>query len=81
MNSEFIDSCLSFRCKADLKGSERQKMASEISGLLPKDIQDLVLKSKILVVGAGGVGCELLKNLVLTGYKDIHIVRDKFIVN
>lgn len=56
-------------------------MASEISGLLPKDIQDLVLKSKILVVGAGGVGCELLKNLVLTGYKDIHIVSDKFIAN
>lgn len=52
-------------------------MASEINGLLPKDIQELVLKSKILVVGAGGVGCELLKNLVLTGFKDIHIVRDK----
>ncbi|CAL8069551.1 unnamed protein product [Orchesella dallaii] len=49
-------------------------MASEINGLLPKDIQDLVLKSKIFVVGAGGVGCELLKNLVLTGFKDIHII-------
>ncbi|ODM91116.1 SUMO-activating enzyme subunit 2 [Orchesella cincta] len=49
-------------------------MASEINGLLPKDIQNLVLTSKILVVGAGGVGCELLKNLVLTGFKDIHII-------
>jgi ubiquitin-like 1-activating enzyme E1 B len=26
------------------------------------------------MVGAGGIGCELLKNLVLTGFGDIHIV-------
>lgn len=26
------------------------------------------------MVGAGGIGCELLKNLVLTGYGEIHIV-------
>jgi len=30
--------------------------------------------SKILVVGAGGIGCELLKNLVLTGFKDITVI-------
>ncbi|KAG7665233.1 UBA2 [[Candida] subhashii] len=26
------------------------------------------------MVGAGGIGCELLKNLILTGYHEIHIV-------
>ena len=26
------------------------------------------------MVGAGGIGCELLKNLVLTGFAEIHIV-------
>jgi molybdopterin/thiamine biosynthesis adenylyltransferase len=26
------------------------------------------------MVGAGGIGCELLKNLVLSGFGDIHIV-------
>ena len=26
------------------------------------------------MVGAGGIGCELLKNLVLTGFGEIHIV-------
>lgn len=26
------------------------------------------------MVGAGGIGCELLKNLALTGFGDIHIV-------
>lgn len=28
----------------------------------------------MLMVGAGGIGCELLKNLVLTGFGEIHIV-------
>lgn len=28
----------------------------------------------MLLVGAGGVGCELLKNLVLTGFGEIHII-------
>ena len=32
------------------------------------------LQSRILMVGAGGIGCELLKNLVLTGFGEIHIV-------
>jgi ubiquitin-like 1-activating enzyme E1 B len=27
-----------------------------------------------LLVGAGGIGCELLKNLLLTGFGEIHIV-------
>lgn len=26
------------------------------------------------MVGAGGIGCELLKNLVLLGFGDIHVV-------
>lgn len=28
----------------------------------------------MLLVGAGGIGCELLKNLVLSGFKEVHIV-------
>ncbi|KEF53060.1 ubiquitin-like 1-activating enzyme E1 B [Exophiala aquamarina CBS 119918] len=34
----------------------------------------LVKESKVLLVGAGGIGCELLKNLVLTGFGEIHII-------
>ena len=27
------------------------------------------------MVGAGGIGCELIKNLVLTGFEDVELVR------
>ena len=53
-------------------------MASAVKGLLPEDIQEKVNSSKIFVVGAGGIGCELLKNVVLFGFKEIHIVSTKF---
>jgi ubiquitin-like 1-activating enzyme E1 B len=34
----------------------------------------LTAQSRVLMVGAGGIGCELLKNLVLAGFGEIHIV-------
>jgi ubiquitin-like 1-activating enzyme E1 B len=38
------------------------------------DFATKVSSSKLLVVGAGGIGCELLKNMVLTGFRDITVV-------
>lgn len=42
----------------------------------PNKLVDAIKNSKILVVGAGGIGCELLKNLVLSGFSEIVVVCD-----
>ncbi|KAK7343158.1 hypothetical protein VNO80_26121 [Phaseolus coccineus] len=34
----------------------------------------VVKDAKVLMVGAGGIGCELLKTLALSGFPDIHII-------
>lgn len=49
-------------------------MAASVSGVFTPDLAEKILTSKILVVGAGGIGCEVLKNLVMSGFKDIEIV-------
>lgn len=39
------------------------------------DILDFILSScKILIIGAGGLGCELLKDLAMMGFKHLHII-------
>ncbi|CAF9910654.1 MAG: E1 ubiquitin-activating protein uba2 [Alectoria fallacina] len=48
----------------------RDRFAKQSLGYLYPRIK----QSRTLMVGAGGIGCELLKNLVLTGFGEIHIV-------
>ncbi|KID88908.1 Molybdenum cofactor biosynthesis, MoeB [Metarhizium guizhouense ARSEF 977] len=41
---------------------------------LGASLNSSVKQARVLMVGAGGIGCELLKNLALTGFSEIHIV-------
>ncbi|XP_052893355.1 SUMO-activating enzyme subunit 2 [Anopheles moucheti] len=49
-------------------------MAAQLDGVFGTGLQKKITDSKVLVVGAGGIGCEVLKNLVLTGFQDIEII-------
>eukprot|EP00117_Sycon_ciliatum_P042930 scpid51679/ scgid4471/ SUMO-activating enzyme subunit 2; Anthracycline-associated resistance ARX; Ubiquitin-like 1-activating enzyme E1B len=45
-----------------------------LSKVLGDDLHQLVSGAKFLMVGAGGIGCELLKNLVLSGFQNIEVI-------
>ncbi|CAI7633852.1 unnamed protein product [Penicillium glandicola] len=47
---------------------------SSLKRSLGVDLTRSLKESRVLLVGAGGIGCELLKNLVLSGFGEIHII-------
>eukprot|EP00980_Cylindrotheca_fusiformis_P007968 scaffold1697_cov120-Cylindrotheca_fusiformis.AAC.50 len=45
-----------------------------IEATLGSDLLKKIQNSKILLVGGGGIGCELLKNLSLTGFRHVEVI-------
>lgn len=41
---------------------------SKLNIIYGKETTDKILESNVLVVGAGGIGCELMKTLSVTGF-------------
>jgi len=54
--------------------TKNDSMVSHLVRLLGDDLFAEVCKSKILVVGAGGIGCELVKDLVQTGFVNLELI-------
>jgi len=57
-----------------MAGSDDSSLAENAPAVLSKQLGHKVMTTPILVVGAGGIGCELLKNLVLSGFKKITVI-------
>ncbi|XP_003370696.1 hypothetical protein Tsp_09908 [Trichinella spiralis] len=80
----FIDAQLAQWRKQPLSGAQRSSVNVSARGPLDHlsirtKIQSTKIASdftskKLLVVGAGGIGCELLKTLVLSGFADIEVI-------
>ena len=49
-------------------------MTNLMKNPLEKNLLKTVTDAHILMVGSGGIGCELLKNLVMTGFRKIEII-------
>ncbi|KAF9431553.1 E1 ubiquitin-activating protein uba2 [Entomortierella beljakovae] len=47
---------------------------SQLETTIGKSLVNAVANSRVLMVGAGGIGCELLKNLVMSGFKNIEVI-------
>ena len=47
---------------------------TDMNSAFTEDLLERVHACKALVVGAGGIGCELVKNLVLAGFRTISLV-------
>lgn len=56
---------------------QKCQMSNPLTGIeltLGKDLLNKIQTSKILLVGSGGIGCELLKNLALSGFRHVEVI-------
>ncbi|KAJ6460974.1 hypothetical protein C8R45DRAFT_912447 [Mycena sanguinolenta] len=54
--------------------STAKARTAHAKAILGPELQQRLAETKVLLVGAGGIGCELLKNIVLTGFGKITLL-------
>ncbi|KAF9462539.1 hypothetical protein BDZ94DRAFT_1282986 [Collybia nuda] len=54
--------------------STARARTAHAKAILGPELHDQLPNTKVLLVGAGGIGCELLKNIVLTGFGKITVL-------
>lgn len=54
--------------------SQRMSRYTALESRVSSSHASTIYTSHILVVGAGGIGCEVLKNLVMVGFKKIDTI-------
>lgn len=56
--------------------THQSRMAKDtyLKKILGSHEYEAIRNSRVLMVGAGGIGCELLKDLLLSGFGEVHIV-------
>ncbi|KAF8317744.1 uncharacterized protein EI90DRAFT_3133713 [Cantharellus anzutake] len=45
-----------------------------VTAVLGNELHKSLSETRVLIVGAGGIGCELVKNVVLSGFRDITLL-------
>ena len=61
-------------CRSSSFGNESGALPNGYFEPGPDILNKLRNNTKVLVVGAGGLGCEMLKDLALSGFSDIHVI-------
>jgi ubiquitin-like 1-activating enzyme E1 B len=59
---------------SSMNGARKTSRSAHAQAILGPELCERLSETKVLLVGAGGIGCELLKNIVLTGFGHITLL-------